>query len=798
LAPHHLVLAGVALIIIATFIAYLPSISGGFVLDDDVLLTENKLIKASDGPYRFWCTIDAPDYWPVTNNTFWIEWRLWDMNSTGYHVTNLILHIAEALLIWLILRKLSIPGAFLAAMIFAVHPVNVESVAWIASRKNMMAMLFFLLSILWYLKADMPTTSVGMAPARSHGGPWEREKNHSPLATLSSPHATRYCPLSTVHCPLFYWLSLAAFLLAMLSKGSVAMLPLLLLGIIWWLRPMGTVPIFAGTMQAWSAKMGLSPSSPFMRRDLLRIAPFFLVATVLIGVNLWFQTHGAEVVIRTTCFGERLLGAGGAAWFYLYKALLPIDLVFIYPQWHIDGGNLLWCLPLLAALTVTAVLWLYRKSWSRPFLFAWGFFCVALVPVMGFTDVGFMKYSLVADRYQHIAIIGVIALASAGVAAWHRLWSGAAAWAAMFVVIVAVGTLAFLTWRQSAHFSDEFALYRATLEKNPACWLVHYNLACALTQTGRPQEAIEHYEQALRLNPDYVEAHHNLGIMLSGSGRLREAIEHYEQAQLLRPNNPGIYFNLGNAFQGLGQSQQAIKYFEQALAINPDFCEAHLNLGLTLASAGRLPEAIEHYEQALRLKPDSPDVHYSLGNALKDTVQYQQAIEHYKKALQIKPDYFEACNNLAIALSMAGRPKEAVEYFQQALRLKSDYPEAHYNLGNVLFQTGRLIEAIEHYRQALKLRPDYTDAHANLGTALVQLGSLREAVEHYQRAIQLKNDFTEVYFNLATTYARMHESSEAIAMAEKALELARSQGQTELAEKIEKWLNSYRASLSAK
>ena len=223
------------------------------------------------------------------------------------------MHIVEALLIWIILRKLSIPGAFLAAMIFAVHPVNVESVAWIAQRKNMMAMLFFLLSILWYLKAGMPTASVGMAPARSHGGPWEREQTFSSF--ILHPSSFHF----------WYWLSLAAFVLAMLSKGSVAVLPVLLLGIVWWLRPL-------------------------TRRDLLRIAPFFLIAVVLTGVNMWFQTHGTEIVIRTAGFTERLLGAGGVVWFYLYKALLPLDLAFIYPQWHIEAGNPLWWLPLVGGV----------------------------------------------------------------------------------------------------------------------------------------------------------------------------------------------------------------------------------------------------------------------------------------------------------------------------------------------------------------------------------------------------------------------------------------------------------------
>ncbi len=380
-----------------------------------MLVTENNLIQTPDGLYKLWCTTESLDYWPVTNTSFWIEWRLWEMNPTGYHVTNMLLHIVEALLIWVILRKLSIPGAFLAAMIFALHPVNVESVAWIAQRKNMMSMLFFLLSILWYLKADMPTAIAGTAPARSREEPWEPEKSISPLSTL--------------HSPLYYWLSLAAFVLAMLSKASAVVLPVLLLGIVWWLRSL-------------------------TRRNLLRIAPFFLLAVVLTVVNIWFQTHGKDIEIRNAGFAERLLGAGCVVWFYLYKALLPFDLAFIYPPWHVQVGDALWWLPLLAAFIVTAVLWRYRKGWSRPLLFAWGFFCVSLVPVMGFTDVGFMKYSLVADHYQHIAIIGVIALAAGGWGIWHKRARNKTHWATTAVAVVAMGALAFLTWQQSGIYHD--------------------------------------------------------------------------------------------------------------------------------------------------------------------------------------------------------------------------------------------------------------------------------------------------------------------------------------------------------
>jgi len=518
------VLGGVALIA-AALIAYLPALRGEFIMDDYFYVTNNPIIQASDGLYQFWCTTEPVDYYPVSNTTLWIEWRLWGMNPTGYHVTNLILHIVEALLIWVILRKLSIPGAFLAAVIFAVHPVNVDSVAWIAQRKDMLAMLFFLSAILCYMKMELPSSVLPNGIDRIASPP------------LASP--------SSLVPSLFpwYWLSLAAFVLAMLSKGSVAVMPVLLLAIIWWLRPL-------------------------TRRDLVRAAPFFLVAAALTGVHIWFQTKSTVEVLRNGGFADRLLGAGGVVWFYLYKALLPFNLAFIYPMWHIEAGNPLWWSPLLAALAVTAVLWWYRKSWSRPFLLAWGFFCVALAPVMGFTDVGFMTYSLVADHYQHIAIIGVIALLSALWSAWYRQVQGGMHWAAIFVAVLAVGSLTFLTWQQSEIYRDPMTLYQDTLDKNPGCWLAEYNLGLALDDLGRPREAIERYRRALRLKKgDYPDALVNLGITLAQIGRPREAIQHIEQALKFKPDYANGYYNLALVHAMLHQSSEALAMAQKALEL---------------------------------------------------------------------------------------------------------------------------------------------------------------------------------------------------------------------------------------
>ncbi len=273
--------AGVAIIVFAAALAYWPAMRGEFLLDDRLLVSESPFVQSTHGLYRLWFTTDPTDYWPMTNTSFWLEWRLWGSNPTGYHISNLILHIAAVCMIWAILRKLGVPGAFLAAFLFAVHPVNVESVSWISQRKNTLAMVFFLLSIWWYLKEEDEKSRRGEEKFRGRLGHW-------------------------------YWLSLAAFLLAMLSKGSVAVLPGLLLVIVWWRRK---------RIDVW---------------DVPRTVPFFLIAGALAYVNVWFQKHGIDVVLRSADFSQRLAGAGAVVWFYLAKALAPVDLTFIYPNWMID------------------------------------------------------------------------------------------------------------------------------------------------------------------------------------------------------------------------------------------------------------------------------------------------------------------------------------------------------------------------------------------------------------------------------------------------------------------------------
>jgi protein O-mannosyl-transferase len=736
---------GIMIIIGTVLVVYMPSINGSFIFDDEKFLAENDEIRAADGLYRCWCTNETLEYYPLSYSTFWLQWRMWGERPCGYHATNVILHAAESLLIWTVLRRLSIPGAFLAALIFAVHPVNVESVAWIQQLRNLLAMLFFLLSTLWYLKF------INRPRLRS--------------AAESSPHLS-----SLIHRPSsivsWYCLSLTAFVLAMLGKGSTAVLPVLLLGIIWWLGAL-------------------------TRRDLPRILPFFAIAIALSGANVWFQTKGTGEVFRDVGIVDRFLGAGSVVWFYLYKAILPVDLSLAYQQWHIQTGNLLWWMPLLAALAVTALFWEFRNGWSKPLLFAWGFFCAGLIPVMGFADVGFMQYSLVADHYQHISLISVAALAAASWGIWRRQKERAGRFPANAAAILAVCALTCVAYRQSGTYRNAIALYGATLEKNPECWMAHNNLGIALERAGQKQEAIMHFQRSMLINPSYAKAYYNLGLAIGREGRLDEGIEDLRQALHYDPNDCENYNGLGVLLAEKGLIQEAIEAYQRAVRLKPNNADVHSNLANAYASAGDNQQAVEQYKKAIGINPELPDAHNSLGLLLSLNGRPQEAIGYFSTALRLKPGYPEAQNNLGTVLAQLGRVYEAAERYKEALRLKPDYAEAHYNLANLFLEGNGLEKAIDEYRRALELSPHYAEAHNNLGLALVRSGQPAEAVAHYQEALKINPSYLAACCNLAYAYAQANQRPQAVAAAQKAMGLARSQGQTALAEQLEEWLKSY-------
>ncbi len=663
---------GFALLILLPLLAYSRLVTAGFIWDDDVTLTANPLIAASDGLWRMWFTTQSPDYWPVTYSSLWLEWRIWGLWAPGYHLTNVLLHIGEGILLWRLLERLKIPGAYFAALWFALHPLNVESVAWIAQRKTLLAMLFFLLSL--------------RAMAES--------------AALESGRIDRWCVLA--------WL---AFVLSLLSKASTAPLPFVLLGWVLWRRRL-------------------------RGRDALWLGIFFATAVALVLVNIGFAHRPGAEVIRAIGWPERLAGAGGAFWFYLGKIFWPVELCFVYPGWIVPPVHPIWWLGLGLAVAITVALWLGRARGARRELWAWLYFGVMLLPVVGLTDVYFMRYSLVADHYAHLAIIGVLVWAAAGFVQLRL------SRALGFGVALGFGAL---TWMQTGIYRDDFALFDSVLARNPDCWMAHNNLGKALLDSRTPDglaEATEHFQAAVRLKPDFVEAYNNLGNALQRTpGRSTEAIAQYEQALWLRPGMATLHNNLGIVLEKMpGRLNDAIAQYAEAVRLDPDYIEARYNLGAALNAAGRVPEAIAQYEEALRLNPKFALVHGNLGAALAAEGRTAEAMAQFEEALRLKPDSAVTHYNLGIVLKqLPGRLNDAIAQYAEAVRLQPDYAEAHYNLGNALYAAGRVPEAIAQFGEALRVQPDYVAAHFNLGVTLLQFpGRADEGASHLETVLRLQ------------------------------------------------------------
>ncbi len=497
------------ILVVVTFVAYFPALRGGFVFDDLGLIKNNRIIHADDGLHRIWLTTEAPDYWPLTSSLWWLEWHFWGVKPLGYHVINLLLHAANAVLIWIVLSRLRVPGAWVAGLVFAIHPVNVATGAWISEQKNTLSMFFYALAILLYLRFDETSR-------------WR-----------------------------WYGLSLVTFLLALLSKSAVAMLPVVLLLCTWWVH----------RRLRW--------------RDWLCMIPFFTLSLALGLTTVWFQNSRAMggQSARAVGFMTRLATAGWVPWFYLYKTLWPVDLMAIYPQWQVDASRWASYVPGIILIGGLVLFWWQRKTWGRGSFFGLGYFVVTLFPVLGFFNQAFYQFSLVADHWQYYSIVGVIALV---VAVGERICRRIGNTGRSAKVVVSVAILLALgvgTWRRSNVYANEEALWSDNVAKNPNAWAAHYNLGIVLVRLGRAPEAIEHYEQALRIRPDFADADNNLAWLLAtredsspaDGARAVQLAEH--ASQLAGEKDPRYLDTVAAAYAANGRFPEAITNAEKAVEL---------------------------------------------------------------------------------------------------------------------------------------------------------------------------------------------------------------------------------------
>ena len=613
-----------ALIALAACWAFGPAVHGDWLWDDDFYITQNVL---QHDPARLWKIWFQPgsivNYFPITATVAWAQWQLWGLDTFGYHLTNIFLHIVNALLVWRLLAKFGLRYGWLGGLIFAVHPTGVESVAWISELKNTLSLPPFLLAACAYLDFEQS----------------RRGRD--------------------------YAIALAWFFVAMLCKVTMVAFPLVILLHAWWKR--GRV--------GWT---DLKASLPFLVISLV-------LGLLNIVVLEWYQAAHGQIHESLSLGGPgpRLARAGLALSFYFSRAFLPIDLSPMYPRWNVDPPGILQFLPWAVLAIVFYGLCTRRPAWGRHVVFGLGFFLLNLAPFAGFIGNSFMRFTWVMDHFLYLPLIGLIGLVVAAFGQVVPRLSGrlrpfAFALTGLGVVLLAVECHAY-----ARVFLNQETLWTYTTQRYPDAWLAWEDLGSAQFQNGRDAEAIDSFQRSLLINPDCADTHYNLGLALAQTGQTQAAVDQYLEALRINPNHVNTHLNLGTILVGAGRFQDAMEQFAEAVRSDPDAAEAHNNFGNTLRQSGRVPEAIDQYQQALRINPDYVDAHNNLAIALTQAGRFAEAIEQCQVALKLKPDDSNALDNWGVALADSGHISEAMKELETAVRIDPDNAQAQKNLAEL-------------------------------------------------------------------------------------------------------------------
>ena len=644
---HPATLAGLLLLLVLA--AYLPALRAGFIWDDDAYVTRNPMLTDPNGLREIWFSAHTQSqYFPLVYTSFRIEHALWGLNPLGYHLVNIILHGANAVLVWIVLRRLKVPGAWLAAAIFALHPVQVESVAWITELKNIESLLFYLLAVLAWMKFLDPP-----APAR-----WR-----------------------------FYALALFAYLLALFAKTTACTLPAALLLVLWLRR------------------------QPFSWLRMLQILPFLLIGLGMGLITVWWEGHlgnfNHEFDVSLSLL-QRLLLAGHALWFYAGKLVWPVNLTFSYPHWDINPADPWQYVPVAACLAVAVLVLVRRNKMDRRCLAALVFFVATLSPLLGFIMEYTFLYSYVADHYQYTASIGLIAIAAAILSSWFAKTGALPAIQAALLLLLASLTWQQCAayrdpetlWRDTvnknpaswmAHHNLGIELFaRGQLDEalehyqtaamlHPGGDLEQSDLGTALMEKGLDSEAIPHLEAALAINPTLFAAQNSLALAYGDIGNFEQAVAHFNRA-LQITNTPGTLLNLGAVLQRQGKFDDAIQCYRQVTAQFPDEVAAWRRLADALSAKGLASEVISVYQQGLRFNSNNESLLLGLGNACLAQTNYAGAVDCFQAALKNDPSSAGLHYNLGLVLGLQGNPDAACRELQTALQLKPDFSAAQRRL----------------------------------------------------------------------------------------------------------------------
>jgi tetratricopeptide (TPR) repeat protein len=778
----RLTILAAAAIVLAAVGAYHNSFSGVLIYDDVDAIIENQTIRRL---WPIWSVLSPPrggqtvSGRPLVNLSLAINYAASGEDVWSYHLTNLLIHIAAALLLFGILRRTFLmpvlrdrfgraatPLALAAALIWTVHPLQAESVTYVVQRAESLAGLFYLLTLYCVIRGAAPGTVPFFAADK-------------PILPDAMSGEKGDCPPWSAS--VWYAAAVLSCLLGIACKEILVTAPLMVL----LYDRTFLVGSFAQTLRRrWGLYLSLAATWGLLA--------YLVYSTGLIHRQPEMGAPDAWSYARSQ---------PGVILHYLRLSVWPHPLCFDC-DWPVANtvGEILPGVVVLGLL-LAATVWglMARRVWG--FLGAW--FLLILAPTSSVFPLGELAYE--HRLYLPLAAVVVLAVAG-GYALWDRLlprpagpggqspfspgtprgrvglWAakkgtvpGPAAivrWAAPPAMCAAVlAALGCATVARNSVYRSLLVFWQDAADKRPDGFFAQYYLGNAMASLDRPEAAIKYYQLALRRKPDYAPAHYNLANVLAAVEKNDEAIEHLQEALRLTPKYPEANNNLGNALVIVGRTEEAIERFRQALRLKPDYAEAHSNLGSALLALGKTNEAIDYFRRALRLNPDYAEAHSNLGSGLLALGRTNEAIDHFHQALRLKPHDASAHNNLGFALAALGRTDEAIVHFNAALQVKPDDAGAHYNLGNVLAGMGRTQEAIDHLSRTLRLKPDHAEAHNNLATVLATVGKTDEAIDHFHEALRLKPNFALALENLSHVLAAAGRTSEAIESYHRLLQL---------------------------
>ncbi len=728
---------GAVLLLLLVLAAYGPALHAGFIWDDDMFITDNETLQSADGLRVIWTEpAKNPHFYPLLMTLFRVMYQLWGANPAGYHLVTVLFHAGAALLFWRLLLAVGARGAFLAAMVFALHPVHVQSVAWATELKNTMSGVFYLAALLAWAREDR------LGRARAYG----------------------LCALS--------------FAAALLSKTTTISLPLALLLLELWRH---------GRIRR--ATIGL----------VLGLVALALVpALVTLGLE---RSRNVSDVATQFLFPEKLIVVGLSVWFYLGKLLWPHPLIMVYPYWQLDWSQWREYVPLAALVASVPALFFARRRLGVGPLLAWVFFIATLVPIP-FMDVNFvLQHSFVADHFLYLPSLGVIAVLVSALSTVGDRLAPAARFGLAGLVAVGLGGM---TWNQCRHYDDQEALWRHTLNYNPACAVAYNNLGLTLLQKGRVDEAIDVFRRGIEREPRMAKFHSDLAVAYMRKADSAAAASEFEKAIEIDPAFYDARLELASLHVRRGDVSAALGAMNGAVGARPGAWEARWNLGILLLADGRMAEAPAAFEKALALRAGDA----ALASAFRLLVGREQGWEILQDAVRASPTIvlrdkaaLQPRLLLAQALAGSGDTTAAEALLGEVARQQQKSAEVLYQLGAIALAKGEFGGAADYFARALAVDPASYELMNNLAwvRATAPVEGVRDgmaAVALAERAVAVTKRIDPALLDtLAASYAEAGRFEDAVAVANEGLEKARNSGLDSLARDMESHLDGYRSGM---